>query len=190
MKLTRISSLLAPALVGASLFLSTVLAAQAKPITIPAGTVLLVRMADGVSSRSAPGANFTTKLEYNLSADGVVAVPAGSVVYGKVQSATQAGRSFGRSTLDIRLATMVVAGSPVPIMTTSYAQAGASEGAKTVKAAGVGAIIGNNTGGSSGGGAAWGAGAASLKKGETISVGPGTLLEFTLTQPVTVQVGP
>jgi hypothetical protein len=163
-------------------------AAAPSSVTLPAGTVLLVRMVDSVSSRNAPGANFSTKLEYDLAVNGVVAVKAGTIVYGKVQSATQAGRMVGRSSLDIRLAQMVPNGSPVPIVTSGYAQQGQSEGRKTLLAAGAGAVIGNNTGGSSGSGAAWGAGAAALKPGQTLTIPRGALLEFTLTQPVTVPV--
>ena len=77
--------------------------AATSSVTLPYGTTLLVRMMDSVSSRNGPGANFTTKLEYNLVANGMVAVTAGTIIYGKVQSATQAGRAVGRSTLDIRL---------------------------------------------------------------------------------------
>jgi len=155
-------------------------------VTIPAGTVLTVQMMDSVSSRSAPGTNFTTKLAIDLVVNGVVAVKTGTIVYGKVQSATQAGRSFGRSSLEICLTQMVPNGSPIPLLTGSYGQVGESEGKKTVMAAGAGAIIGHNTGGSSGGGAAWGAGAAALKPGQTLTVPPGAIVEFTLQQPVTV----
>ena len=145
-------------------------------------------MMDSVSSRSSAGANFTTKLEYNLVADGVVAIPAGTVIYGKVQSSTQARRAFGKSTLDLRLAQMVIGGSPVPIATSGFQQAGEASIKKVAKAATVGAIIGNNTGDGDGAqGAAIGAGISLLKQGQTITVPPGTLLEFTLTQPVTVR---
>lgn len=157
--------------------------------TLPAGTLLLVRMMDGVSSKNAPGANFTTKLEYNLVVNGVVAAKAGTVIYGKVKSSSQARRAVGRSTLDIRLAQMVVGGSPVPISTSGYQQAGSASIKKVAAAAGVGAVIGNNVGdGDAGKGAAIGAGASMLKPGQTLTVSPGTLLEFTLTQPVIVTV--
>ncbi len=92
-------------------------------MTLPYGTTFLVRMMDSVSSHNAPGANFTTRLEYNLVADGVVAVPAGTVIYGRVQSSTQARRAIGKSTLDLRLAQMVVGGSPIPIATSGFQQA-------------------------------------------------------------------
>ena len=86
-------------------------------MTLPYGTTLLVKMMDSVSSKNASGANFTTRLEYDLVVNGVKAVPAGTVIYGRVQSSTQARRAFGKSTLDIRLTQMVPTGSPIPIST-------------------------------------------------------------------------
>lgn len=165
-------------------------APQAKSVTLPSGTMLLVRMMDGVSSRNGPGANFTTKLEYNLVVDGTVAVPAGTVIYGKVQSATQARRAVGRSTLDIRLAQMVIKGTPAPISTTNYKAAGQASIAKAAKGAAAGAAIGGivDGGDGAGKGAAIGATAGALTRGQTITITPGTLLEFTLTQPVTLTV--
>ena len=160
-------------------------------VTLPNGTTLLVRMMDSVSSRSSRGANFTTKLEYDLVANGVVAVRAGTIIYGKVQSSTQARRAFGKSTLDIRLASMVPYGSPVPISTSGFQQAGEASIKKAARGAAAGAAIGGivDGGDGAGKGAAIGATASLLKKGQTITIPPGTLLEFTLTQPVTVRAG-
>lgn len=166
---------------------ATAPAAAPASLTLPYGTMLLVKMMDGVSSQSRPGATFTTKLEYDLVVNGVVAVKAGTVIYGKVQSSSQAGRAFGRSTLDIRLAQMVPAGSPVPISTSGYAQAGAASIAKAAKGAAAGAAVGAIAG-DAGQGAAIGATASLLKRGQTVTIPPGTLLEFTLTQPVTLRV--
>jgi len=158
-------------------------------VTVPAGTRFMVTMMDGVSSKSAPGTNFATKLAYDLVAGDVAAVKAGTVIYGRVVSATQAGRLAGQSTLDIRLTQIVLNGSPIPITTSSYAQMGKHEGRESVAAAGVGAIIGNNTGsGSSSKGAAYGLAAAALRPGQTLTVPPGALVEFALQQPVTVSV--
>ena len=157
-------------------------------VTLPAGTMLLVRMADGVSSKNKAGTPFTTKLEYNLVVDGVLVVPAGSVIYGKVQSSTQARRAFGKSTLDLRLAQVVVGGSPLPIVTSSFAEAGEASIKKAARGAAAGAAIGAIAG-DAGKGAAIGASASLLKKGQTITVPPGALLEFTLSQPLSVRVG-
>ena len=117
-----------------------------------------------------------------------MAVKAGTVIYGKVQSSSQAGRAFGRSTLDVRLAQMVPSGSPVPIATSGYAEAGKASIAKAAKGAAAGAAIGAIAG-DAGKGAAIGATASLLKKGQTVTIPPGALLEFTLTQPVTVRTG-
>jgi hypothetical protein len=159
----------------------------ARPVTLPAGTLLLVRMSDTVSSKNDPGDGFATRLEYDLVADGAIVAKAGTVVYGKVQSATQARRAVGRSTLDLRLVQIVPQGSPVPIVTSGYQGAGDASIKKVAKAAAVGAVIGNNTGNGSGSdGAMVGAGVAMLKPGETLTVQAGTLVEFTLAQPVTL----
>lgn len=165
-------------------------AAAPRTATLAYGTTLLVRMMDSVSSHNAAGATFTTKLEYNLVENGVVVVPAGTVIYGKVQSSTQARRAFGKSTLDLRLAQMVVGGSPVPIATSGFQQAGEASIKKAARGAAAGAAIGAivDGGDGAGKGAAIGATASLLKKGQTITVPPGTLLEFTLTQPITVRL--
>ncbi len=155
--------------------------------TIPAGTLLLVRMMDSISSRNRAGTPFTTKLEYDLGANNVVAAKGGTIIYGKVQSSTQAGRVAGRSTLDLRLSQIVIGGQPVPIVTSGYQQAGQASIAKAAKGAAAGAAIGAIAG-DAGKGAAIGATAGAMMRGQTITVAPGTLLEFTLMQPVTVNL--
>ena len=166
-------------------------AAAPSSATLPAGTMLLVRMMDSVSSSSSAGTKFTTKLEYDLVVGTTVAVKAGTVIYGQVQSSTQARRATGKSTLDIRLAQMVPAGSPVPISTSGFQQAGEASIKKAAKGAAAGAAVGAIADGGEGAGkgAAIGASASLLKKGQSITIPPGTLLEFTLSQPVTVPVG-
>ena len=161
--------------------------AAASSVTLPYGTTLLVRMMDTVSSHNPPGANFTTKLEDDLVADGVVAVRAGTLIYGRVQSSSQAGRFRGKSTLDLRLAQMVPNGSPIPIATSAFREAGEASIKKAMRGAAAGAAIGAIAG-DAGKGAAIGATASLLKKGQTITVPPGTLLEFSLMQPVTLRL--
>jgi Glycine-zipper domain len=83
---------------------------------------------------------------------------------------------------------MVPAGSPVPIATSGYQQAGEASIKKAARGAAAGAAIGAIAG-DAGKGAAIGATAGAMKKGETITIPAGTLLEFTITQPVNLQVG-
>ena len=154
-------------------------------VTLSAGTTLLVRLIDPVSSQSAAGSKFTTRLEYDLMAGNVTAVKAGTTIYGQVASSTQARRAVGKSTLDLRLAQISAGGTPVPIMTSGYKQAGQESIRKAARGAAAGAAVGAIAG-DAGMGAAIGATAGALKKGETVTVTPGTLLEFTLTSPVTL----
>lgn len=166
---------------------ATAPAPQGGAVTLPAGTTLLVRMMDSISSKNDAGAKFTTKLEYDLGGTGAGSVKGGTIIYGQVQSSTQAGRAVGRSTLDLRLTQMVVGGQPIPIVTSSYKDAGQASIKKAARGAAAGAAIGAIAG-DAGQGAAIGATAGALVRGKTVTVPPGTLLEFTLSQPVTINV--
>jgi hypothetical protein len=167
-------------------------AEAAKPVTVtvPSGTTLLVRMGEGASSNDKEGRRFTTILETDLTAEGVVVAKAGTRVYGRVEKSQQAGRYAGQSTLDLRLTELTVAGKTVPIVTGPFAQVGSRSGGKTVKGAAAGAAIGGIAGGGHGAakGAAIGAVASGLKKGEAIVIQSGELLEFKLEQPLSVTV--
>jgi hypothetical protein len=162
-------------------------APAAASATIPAGTMLLVRLVDPVSSRDSQGKRFTTTLETDLAVGGALVAKAGTKVYGRVQAAQQAGRFAGQSKLDLRLTELAMGPNLVPLMTSGYTDAGARSIGKTAKGAAAGAAIGAIAG-DAGKGAAIGAVASGVKKGEAISVSPGTLLEFQLLQPVTVNV--
>ena len=164
-------------------------APAASSVTVPAGTTLLVRMVDSVSSKDSQGKRFTASLDADLTVNGAVVAKSGTKVYGRVQSAKQAGRFAGQSKLDLQLTELAVGPNLVPIMTSGYSDTGARSIGKTAKGAAGGAAIGAIAG-DAGKGAAIGAMASGLKKGESINVGSGTLLEFQLRQPVTVNLAP
>ncbi|TAL05352.1 MAG: hypothetical protein EPO07_03620, partial [Verrucomicrobia bacterium] len=119
--------------------------------------------------------------------NGMMVVKAGTRCYGRVANARQAGRVAGRSVLDLRLSELTIGGVLVPILSGPYIEAGKSSLAKTAKMTATGAAIGA-IGGDAGKGAAIGASATVLKKGETVMVRPGELMEFQLQQPLTVNV--
>jgi len=166
--------------------------AATSSVSVPAGTTLLVRMVDGASSNDPKGKRFTTTLETDLVAGGVMVAKAGTKIYGRIEGAQSARRFTGQSTLDLRLTEVTVGGSLVPIVTGPYGQAGAKSIGKTAKGAAAGAAIGAiaDGGDGAGKGAAIGAVASGLKKGQTVGVAPGTLLEFQLQQPVNVNLKP
>jgi hypothetical protein len=158
---------------------------QSATVTIPAGTTLLVRMMDSVSSKSAPGSTFSGRVETDVMAGNAVAVKAGTPVYGKVQNAAQAGRAAGKSVLDIRLTQIAPGGQQIPIVTSGYAEAGEASIRKAGRGAAAGAAVGAIAG-DAGKGAAIGATAGALKRGETVTIPPGALLEFQLVQPASL----
>jgi len=159
-------------------------------VNIPANTALLVRMVDPVSSKDPQGKRFTTTLETDLTANGVVVVKAGTKIYGRIQSVTQARRYTGQSTLDLRLTEVAIGPNLVPIVSSSYADAGARSGGKVARSAAAGAAIGAIADGGEGAGkgAAIGAVASGIKKGATVSISPGALLEFRLQKSLNVNV--
>jgi hypothetical protein len=165
-------------------------AAPAAPsqVVVPVGTRLLVRMVDPVSSKDSQGKRFTTTLDADLVVNGLMVAKAGTKVYGRIQAAEQARRFAGQSKLDLRLTEIALGPTLVPLKTSGYTDAGAKSIGKTAKGAAAGAAIGAiaDDGEGAAKGAAIGAMASGLKKGETISVAPGTLLEFQLQQAVKI----
>jgi hypothetical protein len=167
-------------------------APAAGPVSVPAGTALKVRMLDGASSNDSKGKRFTTTLESDLVIGGQMVARAGTKIYGRVENAQRAGRYVGKSVLDLRLTDLTVGSELVPIATTSYAQTGQGSLRKAARGAAAGAAIGAIADDDEGAakGAAIGAVASGVKKGQAIVVPAGTLLEFTLQQPVSLSVAP
>jgi hypothetical protein len=151
--------------------------------------VLMVKMTNQVSSQDPAGRRFSAKLAANSTAGGVVVAPAGATVYGRVTKSSQAGRLVGRSQLELNLSEINIGGKMYPIMTTNFAEAGKSSFRKTARNAGMGALIGGAFGDSDDAkkGAAIGLGASVLRKGNSIVVPAGAMLEFRTTQPLTVK---
>lgn len=169
-------------------------------ITLPAGTRVLIRMIDSVdSSRQTAGYRFTASLETNLQVGGLVVAPRGTTVYGRLASASSAGRFAGSSELTLELTDIVLNGTAYPLLTSTYEIKGRGEGSNTAKkvigGAGLGALIGGLAGGGKGAGigalagAAGGTAIAATKRGEQLSIPSETLLEFRLEQPATLLVG-
>ena len=148
-------------------------------------------MMDSISSRNRAGSTFTTKLEYDLVVGDAVGLKGGTKIYGKVKSSTQARRAIGRSTLDIRLTQLIINGKPVPFATSGFKAAGEASIKKAVRGALAGAAIGAIAGDSDDAkkGAAIGATMGAMRKGQTITIPPGALLEFNLAQPLKLTIG-
>jgi hypothetical protein len=178
----------------------TAITAAAQKVTVPAGSRILVRMADSIdSSKQKAGFRFTGSLETNLQADDVVVARRGTPVYGLLATASSSGRMKGSSELELELTEIVINGTSYPLLTNTYEVEGKGEGGNTAKkvigGAGLGALIGGLAGGGKGAGigvlagAGAGTAVAATKKGQQISIPSESLIEFRLAQPVALPVG-
>jgi hypothetical protein len=178
----------------------TAITAAAQKVTVPAGSRILVRMADSIdSSKQKAGFRFTASLETNLQADDVVVARRGTPVYGLLATASSSGRMKGSSELELELTEIVINGTSYPLLTNTYEVEGKGEGGNTAKkvigGAGLGALIGGLAGGGKGAGigvlagAGAGTAVAATKKGQQISIPSESLIEFRLAQPVALPVG-
>jgi hypothetical protein len=162
-------------------------------VTVPAGTTILIRMIDGVDSKTNKvGDIFHASLEDALVVGDKVIAPKGADVYGKLANAASAGKIKGKSQLQLQLTGIRINGQIQTIVTSTYEVAGGSRGKQSAGRIGggaaVGAIIGAIAGGGKGAaiGAGVGAGAGTavqvMTKGEQVRVPSETLLEFKLDQ--------
>ncbi len=183
-----------PALVAGLVALASLSAMgqEAKPVTIPAGSSLVVKLDKAVSSSDKPGTKFGGVLQGDLAANGVVAVKTGSAVVGEVKEAKKAKRVRGKAEVTFVLTQVNVNGQLVPIVTEPIQNIAASSTRKTAKGAAAGAAVGAIADGGEGAakGAAIGAGASALKTGESAGSQAGAIVEFKLSAPLTVTVKP
>ena len=160
-------------------------------VTLPGNTVILVSLLQEISTRAfKTGDPFQARLEAAIVVDGVVVAPIGTQITGRVDHAQQAARVRGRSELAISLTSLITNGEMNTIATSNFADRGEPAAAAAVKGAAAGAAIGGIADGSSGAGtgAAIGATLGALKKGNSIVIPRGRLLEFTMKAPAPVKV--
>jgi hypothetical protein len=156
-------------------------------VTVPAGTVLHVRMQDSLDTRQhGNGHRFTAVMEADVVVNGVVAIPRGSTVYGQVTNAKQAGHLVGKSGATLIFTGVMINNQIKPIHSGQIQTVNESgSGRKTVRRTATGAIIGGLVDGSDGAktGAAIGLGLSLLTRGDSLKVPSGTLLDVSLASP-------
>jgi len=164
-------------------------------VTIPAGTVLTVRMIDPVDSGvNQTGEMFRASLDEPIIVGGRTIAARGANVTTKLVAVEEAGRISGRSELALVLYDVTINGRKYEITTEETSQQGASRGTQSAQRIGglaaLGAVIGAIAGGGRGAaqGAAAGAGAGTaiqvLTHGENVQVPAESRLEFTLATPL------
>jgi hypothetical protein len=156
------------------------------PVTVPAGTKLMVKLEKAVNTQAnKKGSTITGYLDLDLTVNGVVAAPKGSKLYGKVTE-SDGGRVVGKPIIGIQYTDIVVGNQQYPIATEPVGAEGERSGA--IKKVAAGALIGGAIDGGKGAGtgALVGAGVAVLAGGKHIQIAAGTLAEIVLTQPLTI----
>jgi len=160
-------------------------------VVVPIDAVVMVSLLQELSTQKVKsGDPFKARLEAAIVVDGVVVAPIGTQVTGRVDHAQQAKRIRGTSELSISLTSLMTNGEMNAIATSNYADRGTPAAAAAVKGAAAGAAVGGIVDGSSGAGtgAAAGATLGALKKGDSIVIPRGRLLEFKMLAPAPVKV--
>jgi hypothetical protein len=167
-------------------------------LTIPAGTLLRVRINEYLSSdRNQVGDRVTATLQQPVVVNGYVVARRGQTLAGQVEVAQKAGRITGTSRLGIELTDLALAdGQQRPILTELWKSSGgtthgadaATIGTTTALGAAIGAAAdwGRGAAIGAGAGAAAGIGAVLLTRGRPTVILPETSLSFRLVDPVTV----
>lgn len=174
---------------------------QPVQVTIPAGTVITVRMIDEVdSSQDQAGHEFGASIAAPVVVDNQVVISEGSDARVRLVKAASAGHMTGKSEVELALASITVDGSSYDADSTTYSQAGASRGKRTAETVGGGAVLGGLIGAIAGHGkgaaigAAIGAGAGTAVQAGTkaapIKVPAETKIDFTLKTAITLTLPP
>lgn len=171
---------------------------QPHVVTLPAGTVLAVRLGETLSTdHNYTGDTFRATLMTPVIQDGFIIADRGSKVLGKVVYAQSAGHMSNVAGLSLALTEInTTDGQRVAVRTTVYDQKGISnvgqDAAKIAGGAALGAIIGGAAGGGKGaaigagvGGAA-GTGAVLLTHGKPAVVENEAPITFRLVNPLTI----
>lgn len=167
-------------------------------VTIPAGTLLTVRLDESLSSdRSMPGDVFRATLDQPLVIDRMVIAERGARLLGKVVETDKGGKLKGVARLNVALTQLNTSdGQKVKVQTEEFVKQAASsretDVAKIGGGAALGAIIGAIAGGGKGaaigagvGGAAGGADVA-LTRGKAAVLPVETKLTFRVRDPITL----
>ena len=171
----------------------------AKPVVIPAGTAITVRLGQAVSSKtSRNGDDFTAEVAEPVEVGGKVVVPAGAAVTGHVVEAVPEGRFKGGARLRLALDSITANGTKYDIVTSVLSRSLKGKGERTAAmvggGAGGGALIGALAGGGKGAliggllGAGAGTAGAAYTGNKQIVLPAESALSFRLAEPVTVKM--
>uniref|UniRef100_Q01RX0 Uncharacterized protein n=1 Tax=Solibacter usitatus (strain Ellin6076) TaxID=234267 RepID=Q01RX0_SOLUE len=167
-------------------------------VTLNAGTLIPVRLVDGLSSeRNLPGDTFTATLDKELVVDGFVIAERGARVEGRVVASDRGGRVRGVSSLQVQIVRLRLSdGQTIGLQTETFErradpthnQDAAKVGGGAALGAIIGAIAGGGKGAAIGAGVGGAAGTADVlaTRGKPATLPSETRLTFRLRAAVTV----
>ena len=167
------------------------------PVTVPAKTMVNVRLTEGIDvDATKAGATFRSLVDDPIMMDGKVIIPRGAVVIVQAVSVAQSGTIKGSDKISLKANSITLGGQTYEVVTAYVEAKGEGEGKKSARkiggGAGLGAVVGGIAGGGSGAaiGAAVGAatGAVVASQGqEHLKLPAETRLQFQLNAAVTVK---
>lgn len=170
-----------------------------RQVNLPAGTVLPIRITEELTSKTAQSNDvFHGSLASDIGIQGVIAIPSGAAVIGRIVDAKDAAHFAGSALLSLELTEVTARGQKLTLVTEAYSQQGAGRGKNTAVKTGGGAALGAIIGGIAGGGkgaaigglagAAAGTGVNAATRGQQVTIPSETLVNFNLKSPVTLSV--
>jgi hypothetical protein len=171
--------------------------AQPKPIQVPSGTMINVRLTQGIDvDASQTGHTFKAIVDDPVMMNGSIVIPRGATCVLQAAAVQQSGKMKGSDKITLKMNSIGFGGNVYQVATAYVESKGGGEGKKTARkvggGAGLGAIVGGIAGGGSGaaiGAAVGGAtGAVMASTGEEhLQLPAETRLQFQLTAAVNVR---
>jgi hypothetical protein len=172
--------------------------AKREPITVPASTTVTVSLGSAIGSKlSQAGQTFTGSVAKDVLVGNTVAIPRGASVSGTVADAKPLGRFAGGAVLQLRLDSINLNGSELPVQTALRTFSAKGKGKRTALMTGGGAAVGGIIGALAGGGkgaaigmaagGGAGAGGAAFTGNKDIVLPAESAVSFELSQPLEVR---
>ena len=169
-----------------------------EPLVVPAGTSVTVSLGSALGSKlSQAGQTFAATVAKDVMVGNEVAIPKGANVSGTVADAKPLGKFAGGAVLQVRLDSISIKGSDVPVQTALRSFSAKGKGKRTAVMSGGGAAVGGIIGALAGGGkgaaigmlagGGAGAGGAAFTGNKDIVLPAESDLTFEITQQIEVK---
>ena len=167
-------------------------------VEVPSGTTLPVRITQTLDSATTQqGDTFKGTVANDVVVDGLVAIPHGTSVSGRVSVVQEAAHFKGNSLLTIELTSISRQGQSIPVTSEPFSKEGNGRGKNTATKVGGGAAVGAILGGIFGGGkgaaigaasgGGLGAGANAITRGQQVQIPSESLIRFRTSNAVSVR---